>query len=83
MTDGNQALAAEPGFHSDAPRGGGFEVTAIRRLSDHRPELLEQQPENGLALAQGPAQVLGAVVVDGTGGAAFETAPRSVVEFVH
>jgi len=39
LTDGNQALAAEPGFHSDPPRGGGFEVTAIRRLSEHRSEL--------------------------------------------
>jgi hypothetical protein len=28
---------------------------AIRRVSDHRSELLEQQPENGLALAFGPA----------------------------
>jgi len=56
LTDSNQALAAEPGFHSDPPRGGGFAVMAIRRVSDHRPELLEQQPENGLALALGPAQ---------------------------
>jgi hypothetical protein len=38
----------------------GLEVMAIRCDSDHRSELLEQQPKNGLALAFGPAQALGA-----------------------
>ena len=51
--DGNQTLAAEPGFHSDPPRGGGFELTAVRRFPDYRSELSEQQPENGSALAAG------------------------------
>jgi len=55
LTDSNQSLAAELGFHRDPPRSGGFGVMAIRRVSDHRSELLEQQPENGLALAFGPA----------------------------
>jgi hypothetical protein len=72
--DSNQTLAAEPGFHSDAPRLGGFEVTAIRRISNHRSELAEQQPENGLenglALPFGPAQSLRVVIKDGAGGAA-------------
>jgi hypothetical protein len=59
LADGNQSLAAEPGFHSDPPRGGGFEVSAIRRFPDYRSELAEQQSENGLAPAFGPAQPLG------------------------
>ena len=80
--DGNQTLAAEPGFHSDPPRGGGFEVSAIRRFPDYRSELCEQQSENDLALAFGAAQVLGVVMPDGTGGATFETAPRTVIEFM-
>jgi hypothetical protein len=50
LTDSNQTLAAEPGFHSDAPRSGGFEVTAIRRFPDYRSELGEQQSESGWAL---------------------------------
>jgi hypothetical protein len=37
---------------------------AIRRVSDHRSELLEQQPKNGLALAFGPAQALGTIMED-------------------
>jgi len=82
LTDGDQSLAAEPGFHSDPPCRGGFEVTAMRRVSDHRSELAEQQPENGLALAFGPAQSLGVVIKDGAGGAAFETAPRPVIEIM-
>ena len=57
-------------------------MTAIRRLSEHRSELLEEQPENGLALALGPAQALSVVVEDGTGGATFEAAPRTVIEIV-
>jgi hypothetical protein len=55
---------------------------AVRRVSDHYSEPEEQQPENGLALALGPAQVLCLVMVDGTGGAAIEAAPGTVVEFV-
>ena len=78
LTDSNQSLAAEPGFHSDPPRRGGSEASAIRRLSDHRSEPVEQQPENGLALAQGPAQALGVFVEDGAGGASLEAAPGSV-----
>ena len=57
-------------------------MTAVGRVSDHRSELLEQQPENGLALAFGPVQVMGVVVKGGAGGAAFEAAPRTVVEIV-
>ena len=40
-------------------------MTAIRRISNYRPELLEQQPENGFALASGPAQTLRLVMEDG------------------
>ena len=47
-------------------------MTAVRRVSDHRSELLEQQPKNVLALAFGPVPVLGVVVEDGAGGAAAE-----------
>jgi hypothetical protein len=39
-------------------------VTSIRRFSEHRSELLEQQPENGLALAFGPVLVLAGVMED-------------------
>src|SRR5208337_4199992 len=49
-----------------------FRVTAIRRFPDYRSELAEQQPENDLALAQGPTQTLGVVMEDGAAGAAFE-----------
>jgi hypothetical protein len=52
LADGDQALTAEPGFHGDPPQGGGGVVTAIRHLSGSYSELVEQQPENGLALAQ-------------------------------
>jgi hypothetical protein len=58
LADDDQALAAEPSFHSNPPKRGRSGVTAIRRFSNHRPELPEQQPENGLALAFGPAQTL-------------------------
>jgi len=47
--DGYQSLAAKPGFHYDPPCSGGSGVMAIRHFSDHRSELLEQQPKNGLA----------------------------------
>jgi hypothetical protein len=42
--------------------------------------LCEQQPKNGLALASGPAQPLRFVMEDGAGDAAFEAAPRTVIE---
>jgi len=58
LADGNQSLAAEPGFHSNPPRRGGFEVSAIRRFPDYRSELAEQQSENRLAPALGPAQAV-------------------------
>jgi len=54
----------------------------VRRLSGHYSEVVEQQPENGLALAAGPAQALGGVVKDGTGAAAVEAAAWLVIEFV-
>ena len=47
----DQALAAEPGFHRDAPQGGEAGVISIHRLSDHRSEPLEQQPKNFFPLA--------------------------------
>ena len=65
VLNGDQALAAEPGFHGDAPQGGGSAVIAVRQLSGHYSELVEQQPENGLALAPGPTAALGVVVEDG------------------
>ena len=69
--DGNQTLAAEPGVHRDPPRGGGFELTAVRRFPDYRSELCEQQSENGLALAMGPVPMLGVFISVGAGGAAM------------
>jgi hypothetical protein len=54
----------------------GFEVTANRHFLDHGSEPGGQQPENGLALAFGPAQSLGVVIKDGAGGATFETKAR-------
>jgi hypothetical protein len=72
--DGNQSLAAESDFHSDPPQGGGSGVTVGRRIFDHGSEPLEQQSENGLALALGPAQPLRFVMEDGAGSAAFEAA---------
>jgi len=75
LTDSNRALAAEPGFHSDPPRRGGFELKAGRRFLDYRSELCEQQPENGLALAFAAAQVWVLVIPVGAGGAGFGTAP--------
>jgi len=52
----------------------------VRRFSEHGSEPMEQQPENGLALASGPGELLGGVVEDGPGGAALEAAPRLVIE---
>ena len=48
LRDGNQALAAEPGFHGDPPKVAGLVVMAVRRFFEYRSEPLEQQPENGL-----------------------------------
>ena len=48
-------------------------MTSIRRFSEHRSELLEQQPENGLALAFGPVLVLAGVMEDVAGSATFKT----------
>ena len=75
-------LAAEPGLHGDPPQGGGSVVMAVRRVSGRYSEVMEQQPENGLALAPGPAQALSGVVEDGTGAAALEAAAGLVIEFV-
>ena len=75
LTDGDQSLAAKPGFHGNPPQRGRSGMAAIRSFSDHLPKLCEQQPENGLALAFGPAQMLGVVMEDGAGGAASEAAP--------
>src|SRR5208283_2622044 len=54
----------------------------LRHAPDHLPKILEQQSENGFALAQGPTQSLRVVVEDSAGGAAFETTPAAMVEFV-
>ena len=55
LTDDTQVLAAVPSFDSDPPSGGGCEVRVVRRFSEHRSEPCEQQPENGLLPASGPA----------------------------
>ena len=57
-------------------------MTTDRRFSDHRSELLEQQPENGLALAFGPMLPLVGVMEHVAGGSPFETTARSVIEGV-
>jgi len=54
-------MAAGSGVHRDPPRGGGWKVTTIRGFADYRCELGEQQSENGLVLAMGPAAMLGVV----------------------
>jgi len=82
LANGDQALAAEPGFHGDPPQGGGRAVIVFRHASDYLPKLVEQQPENGLALAFGPTQALGVVMEDGASGAAVEAAARLMVEFM-
>lgn len=78
----DQALAAEPGFHSDPPQSGGLVVMAVHRLSDNCSELAEQQPKNFFPLALIPAETLGGVMEDGAGGAAFEAASRLMIEFL-
>jgi hypothetical protein len=45
LADGNQALAAEPGFHGDPPQGGGAGMISVHQFSDHCSELLEPQPK--------------------------------------
>ena len=57
LPDGDQALAAEPGFHGDPPQSGGCGLTALRHLSGHYSELVDQQPENGLALGARASQL--------------------------
>ena len=57
-------------------------MISFRRASDYLSKLLEQQSENGLALAAVPTQALGVVVEDGAGGATLEAAARLMVEFV-
>jgi hypothetical protein len=51
LANNDQPLAAEPGFHSYAPQSGGTIVMFLRHTSDYLPEVVEQQSENGLALA--------------------------------
>ena len=82
MTDGDQALAAEPGFHGEPPGGGQCVVMTVGHGSDSPPEVGEQQSENGSALAAIPAQALSRVVEDGAGAAAFEAAAGTMVEFM-
>ena len=42
--DIDQSLAAEPGFHGDAPQGGGKTwLILVRGFLDHRSDLLEKQ----------------------------------------
>jgi hypothetical protein len=55
----------------------------LRRASDHLPKMWKQQPENGLSLAQGPTRWLGVVGDDGAGAAAYKTAARAVIKFLH
>jgi hypothetical protein len=62
LLNGDQSLAAEPGFHGHSPERGDSAVIILRHASDHPPKLFEQQPENDLALAQGPTQTLGVVM---------------------
>jgi hypothetical protein len=57
----DQALAAERKFHPYMPQVGGTETMSIRRFSDHRSELPDGQPKNGLtdgfvALLPAPAK---------------------------
>ena len=75
------AIAGQGGCEGECSQQGTHrcaEQMLLRHASDHPPKLLEQQPENGLALAQGPAQALGVFVEDGAGGASLEAAPGSV-----
>ena len=48
---------------------------SLRRVCEHLPKPLEQQPENGLALALGPAPRLSVVMEDSAGGAAWPEPP--------
>ena len=49
LADGNQSLAAKPGFHGDPPQRAGFGMTAVRRSSDHPPKPCRPQPKIDLA----------------------------------
>ena len=51
-------------------------------IKRNAPELLEQQPENGLALALGPMQVQAGVMEHVAGSTTFKTAARTVVKRV-
>ena len=78
----DQVLAAEPRFHGDPPQSGGAGMIFVHGISDDCSELVEQQPENGMALAYGPAKTLGVVVEDGAGGATIEAAAGLMIQFV-
>jgi len=54
----------------------------VRSFADHCSELLEQQPENVMALGLVPAAALGVVMEEGAGGAAGQATAGSVVEGV-
>jgi hypothetical protein len=82
LANGDQALAAEPGFHGDPPQGRGRVVIIIRHAPDYPAKLAEQQPENGLPLAPVPTQAWGVVVEDGARGAAVGAVPGLMVEFM-
>jgi len=46
LTNGDQSLAAKPGFHPAPPNGGDRPVMTFRHGSDSRLKVLEQQLEN-------------------------------------
>jgi hypothetical protein len=48
LPDGDQSLAAEPGFHGHPPQRGDSAVIILRPASDYPPKIFEQQPENDL-----------------------------------
>jgi len=77
LPHGDQALAAEPDFHGDAPHCGQSSVIFLRPASDHSPKLSEHQPENDLVLTYGASEALGRVVKDGASGTAFEAVPSA------
>jgi len=54
LANGDQSLAAEPGFHSDAPLSGCVWVMPMGRFFDHCAELAEQQSKNDFALRFSP-----------------------------
>ena len=80
LANDDQALAAEPGFHGDPPPGGETGLRSIRRFSEHRSKPLEQQPENGLALAPIPAQALDVVMKNGATGTGVDKTPPNYIQ---